>query len=430
MLLRPNLVLLPLVLAACHDSVSWSRVEHPDATAHDVSFAAPDTPVAGDSHGSDVADPAPPGTSIAALIALAASGTRYVDLLLAPAIVTYVRATRADEPTAFFVQQAGTGPALVVITTLATELVPGDRVRFVAHTLSTGSGITTVSAITDLVVEPTAFDVDQWARDPLTIDWAHGTPTLVRFDATVTGDYDFADRGYLQAPIVTRGLALALRMPDALMRTLGLHARCTVQVERAVVWRTHDQPQPTVFDADDVSVSCSPRPPPPVAAGAIVINEVDYAGPGPELVELYNRTDQAIDLAPYDLQIIDGSTIALAGTLAPHAYAVIGPARSDDVLTVPLPPSALPDGPAHGLRLVARDAGRVIDAVLYDVTTPIAPALMALGEGTPSPLHDDPHELGSQALARCPDHGDTDDNFWDFAVVPFATPGAPNGCLQ
>jgi hypothetical protein len=172
-----------------------------------------------------------------------------------------------------------------------------------------------------------------------------------------------------------------------------------------------------------------------VAGTGLVINEVDYDEDGVdtgEFVELYNPTAGPVSLDGLRLELVDG------GSGRPYATFLLDRDLHDlpshGLLVVADPAVMVPDGvpvvrmPAtqngniqngpDGIRLVGPSGN--LDGVAYEGAVPNA------GEGhNPAPA--DSSHGGVQAIGRCPDGADTDDNSADFHLIP-ATPGAPNTC--
>ncbi|MCK6572393.1 hypothetical protein L6V77_14985 [Myxococcota bacterium] len=175
--------------------------------------------------------------------------------------------------------------------------------------------------------------------------------------------------------------------------------------------------------------------PPPLAHP--VINEVDYDQPGADdfdFVEIFNPTADDIALAPFALQVVDGSggavldELALDGaidTLPAGGYLVVGMPAVLALLPDGLPTIALPGGLQNGpdaVRLVARRGGapEVVDGLAYEAE------IAGAGEGAAPVLVDTGDDLPF-SLSRCPNGADTDDNNDDFRLgVP--SPGAANTC--
>jgi hypothetical protein len=195
----------------------------------------------------------------------------------------------------------------------------------------------------------------------------------------------------------------------------------TVRVERA--------------DATAEAVLSVGALPPPLAHP--VINEVDYDQPGADdfdFVEIFNPTGEDIALAPFALQIVDGSggavldEIALdaAGDVLPAGgYLVVGMPGALEPLPEAVPVIALPGGLQNGpdaVRLVARRGGapEFVDGLAYEAE------IAGAGEGDAPVLVDTGDDLPF-SLSRCPNGADTDDNNDDFRLgVP--SPGAANTC--
>ena len=170
-------------------------------------------------------------------------------------------------------------------------------------------------------------------------------------------------------------------------------------------------------------------------AAAFVINEVDYDQPGSdtaEFVELYNGTDEDIDLSGYALLLVNGSNssvyttidLSAAGSLAAGQYLVVGSAAvmvPTSALSVALDGS-IQNGAPDAVALVS--ATEVVDAFVYegslsaDLGAPYGNT--DFGDGTALTDYTD----GS--LSRRNDGIDTgnDQDDWIFTII--STPGAAN----
>jgi hypothetical protein len=165
-------------------------------------------------------------------------------------------------------------------------------------------------------------------------------------------------------------------------------------------------------------------------AGALLVNEVHYDQPGDdaaEFVEIFNASGEAAPLAPYRLELVNGANGSVYGSvslgdageaLAAGGFLVVGAeavlaALPEGVLRLPLP-GVIQDGAPDAVRIVAGDAH--VDGLAY------GGHVEGAGEGEPAAEPDLPDALG-----RCPNGRDSNDNAGDFrAIVP--TPGSANGC--
>lgn len=174
--------------------------------------------------------------------------------------------------------------------------------------------------------------------------------------------------------------------------------------------------------------------PPPIAAGALVINEVDYdqtINPDSgEFVEILNVTSAAIDLTNADL-VFTGSTtetlrVPLSGTLAPGAFLVAG-----NSAVVPTPAFIFANNSminaTAGVMILDTSTCGQIDAVSYEGSVTAATVTGCGGtfnlvEGTPTGANDS----GTGSLVRYPDGTDTGNASADWGVASLVTPGAGN----
>jgi hypothetical protein len=160
------------------------------------------------------------------------------------------------------------------------------------------------------------------------------------------------------------------------------------------------------------------------------ISELDYEQSGPdeaEFVELVNTGACDAELANVALELVNGGDSKVYARYALVEAAPVLPAGQRLLLAdatllatltlagpvLALRSSGLQNGP-DGLRIVRAD--QVLDALAY------AGAVAGAGEGGFAQA-----DTGQDALARCPEGFDSDDNAFDFALrVP--TPGLANQC--
>jgi cysteine-rich repeat protein len=183
----------------------------------------------------------------------------------------------------------------------------------------------------------------------------------------------------------------------------------------------------------------------------VVINEVDYDGPGTdvaEFIELHNGTPHAVDLSNMALVLANGSSggteykrIALAGTLPAAGYLVVCPAGGAPgtcASGIAVAPGAMivnfaaasnnvQNGAPDGIALVDLGQGTLVDAISYEgsVTAAVITgvATFNLVEGNVAAVADD--GTFTDALARLPNGTDKNDAASDWARRA-PTPGGPN----
>jgi large repetitive protein len=183
-----------------------------------------------------------------------------------------------------------------------------------------------------------------------------------------------------------------------------------------------------------------------VAAGGLVINEVDYDNVGTdtaEFVEIYNGSAAAIDLTGFSLLLVNGANNAVyktvdlgaAGTLAPGQYLVVGATSvvaATGALKIDL--GALTDiiqnGSPDGVALVDTQANKLIDALSYEgaITAAVIPGVgtVSLVEGTALPASVADSNTAAGSLCRLPNGTDTNNAATDWKLSSAATPGAAN----
>jgi len=106
----------------------------------------------------------------------------------------------------------------------------------------------------------------------------------------------------------------------------------------------------------------------------VVINEVAWmgtaAGYANEWIELYNATDQAIDLTDWSIVAADGTpNISLSGVISAHAYFLLE--RLDDFTVSDIPADliytgAMENSPNAESMILYDDTGQVVDTANGD----------------------------------------------------------------
>jgi len=190
-------------------------------------------------------------------------------------------------------------------------------------------------------------------------------------------------------------------------------------------WGEEQERAPRLSYQLDVEVIC-PQP--------LVINELDYdnvSSDRAEFVEILNVGSEPVDLAPLELRHINGhdggiyriTPLGDAGILEPGRYLVVGveavlagvPAT---VLRLSWPDNALQNGAPDALALVDREREMIIDSLSYE----------GFMEGWTEGEEGTPSDTGSpNALSRCPNGVDQDNNAEDFSLVS-PTAGRSNEC--
>jgi hypothetical protein len=172
-----------------------------------------------------------------------------------------------------------------------------------------------------------------------------------------------------------------------------------------------------------VTFSCRPEVD-PEAPPQPILNELDYAGPGPVgsgFVELYNAGRGTADLGGLAVVLVDGGTtseyetIPLSGALLPGEFRV-----------VPVDPD---DGAPDGIALYDEVEGVVLDALSYEGAiedAAIGRGRFSLVEGTPLPAAVADSDASPGSLSRLPSGTDTDDAATDWAFTSRPTPGDVN----
>ncbi|GAQ91970.1 Ribonuclease T2 [Klebsormidium nitens] len=179
-----------------------------------------------------------------------------------------------------------------------------------------------------------------------------------------------------------------------------------------------------------------------VAAGGLIINEVDYDNVGndaAEFVELRNMGCTTLSLTGYKLELVRNTnvvyqTITLSGSVASGAYFVICATSSTiagcNLKVTPAAGCGVSSGPCinllfntagTGVRL-KNSGGTTLDQMSYGAVT------SGLTEGSSAAPADSNSAQGS--VSRCPDGGDTNSNGNDFAFRSTVTAGSPNSCTQ
>lgn len=179
------------------------------------------------------------------------------------------------------------------------------------------------------------------------------------------------------------------------------------------------------------------------SSAGLIINEVDYDQVGTdngEFIEIMNASRLPIDLTGVALVLVNGSNsteyarVALSGTLAPGAYAVV----ANSGVTVPsgvarfnIANDSVQNGAPDGVALINTTDGSLLDALSYEGSIRMATITgvtgrvdLVEGSALASTVADSNTAAGS--LARVPNGGDTNDANADWRFVTMPTPGAAN----
>jgi cysteine-rich repeat protein len=181
-----------------------------------------------------------------------------------------------------------------------------------------------------------------------------------------------------------------------------------------------------------------------VAAGGVILNEVDYdnvGADGAEYVELYNPTAAPIDLSTYEIVLVNGSdksvysTIPLdvMGTLGPGQYLVVGStsvaaaAGAIKLDFVGAQTDRVQNGAPDAVAIIDTATMTLVDALSYEGD--IGTVMLAIGafdllEGAMSPAAAD-NNMTEISVCRLPNGVDTDVASADWKTCS-KTPGAPN----
>ncbi len=172
-----------------------------------------------------------------------------------------------------------------------------------------------------------------------------------------------------------------------------------------------------------------------VAVGQVMINEVLYDTQGTDdtsimYTEIYGPA--GTNLAGWSLVGVNGNggavylTVNLTGTIPNDGYYVVGGsavANVDQVTPHDWQNAGGTSGPqCDGLRLL-NNSGQVVDRVCYGEC---GASETCDGEGNSNAPDPFPSAGINYAIARIPDHTDTDNNGADWAQTDILTPGEPN----
>lgn len=179
--------------------------------------------------------------------------------------------------------------------------------------------------------------------------------------------------------------------------------------------------------------------------GGLVLNEVDYDNVGSdtaEYVEILNAGSTTIDLAGYQLVLLNGGAGSLygrydlgPGTLAPGQYLVVGSQVA--LAAVPVGVRTISfgtdkdnvqNGAPDGMAIINADS--LVDALSYEgamTTVSIAGlGVVSLVEGTLLPASVADSTTAQGALCRLPDGSDQNNASVDWKVCSTLTPGRAN----
>lgn len=174
----------------------------------------------------------------------------------------------------------------------------------------------------------------------------------------------------------------------------------------------------------------------PQNPGDVVINELVYSDTGTddrEFVELYNNTNQTINLSNWVLEAWDGVlpddnpdyTIPPGNSIAPGGFFVMGAPGVPNVnLVLGSPPHTNLWEDSNESMTLKDSNGQVIDTLVYEANKGLW--IGAQFEGEPIWGNYDSIDNRETSLARIRDGRDTNNNGLDFYMMP-STPGTANG---
>ena len=308
----------------------------------------------------------------------------------------------------------------------SVSLAPGDYYVVCGDAANVANCDLDVSPDTNLIQNgpPDAVGLELATAPPPGPITPRGTPTLidaVSYEGDTTGYTEGSGSGLEDSPSID--LASISRFPDGAdtdMNNVDLSQRCATPGEAN-------------------SADTSDCVPPPVAE--LVINEIDYDQPSTdfaEFIEIKNIGVAAVDLNPYELVLVNGSTGSPYDTInlpsfslpAGDFYVVCADTAETpncDLEAISSIQNGAPDAVALELNaapppgpITSRGGGTIVDTVSYEGDT------TGYTEGSGAGL-EDPGSTGFDniGISRFPDGADTDMNNVDLSTR-CATPGLPN----
>lgn len=179
------------------------------------------------------------------------------------------------------------------------------------------------------------------------------------------------------------------------------------------------------------------------AAFGLVINEVDYDQPGSDLnefIELYNPTQEFINLAGLGVVLINGANsneyarvTFTNATLSPGGYLVIANvavSAAPGTIVFRVPDNFVQNGSPDGIALFDFNRHQLLDALCYEGAMTAAningEGTFNLVEGTVLPANVADNNTSVGALARIPNGTDTQNASADWRFTSMPTPGSDN----
>ncbi|MFH1861955.1 MAG: hypothetical protein ABH878_04000, partial [bacterium] len=159
-----------------------------------------------------------------------------------------------------------------------------------------------------------------------------------------------------------------------------------------------------------------------LATAQVIINEIminDHSTDDSTYVEIYGPSGTS--LTGYQLVAVNGYNgseyrwITLSGSIPTDGFYVIGQSANVPNVDLVNPDVDLQNGPDN---VVLKLSGNIVDAVGYGT---FSPDTNFVGEGQPAP-----NCVPGFSLNRYPDGNDTNNNYADFTLSEFLTPGEPN----
>jgi cysteine-rich repeat protein len=364
----------------------------------------------------------------------------YVDTIDAATIPSALTVTLSrPAPTDTFISITSGDPELSVVgggvmvaagQTSAPLLVSSGGTPIEAVTLTAGLGAASLTAdvrIVDPFEQPVLASIGPSALVP------------VNGKATFSVSLDIPTQVPVDVALALDGAALGI-IPSSV--TIGA-GQTTATFEYTAGMTKQVESITATLGAETVAATAT-------VVGRLVINEVDYDQPSTdvgEFIELFNDTGADLDLAGYEIILVNGASSASYGVIDLSPVGVLKAGQYlvvcwSDVVAASVPATALVLKPSNssgkiqngdampdGIALIRVTTATLVDALSYkgSLTAATLPGFtepMSLVEGQPTTALD--NSSPSASVCRLPDGTDTDNALADFAVCAALTPGAPN----
>lgn len=186
------------------------------------------------------------------------------------AVVTYIIPAIGNDAAGFTLQADNAGPAIFIAvdpTTTTPVLQAGDIVKLDAQSFQVNQGRVEVTAIANLLVYSSGYDVSQLAQNiDNTTDLVSALDNyaleIVHASLTLSSDLSLSGTGFLAATaetnVITANTSLSLRIPESINSGIGLVSGCIVTISNTPLWRFNATVQVAAWQNSDLTVNSCP----------------------------------------------------------------------------------------------------------------------------------------------------------------------------